>query len=62
MVLNPDVTVRQEGYRRNVACVFNEIQKKLTAKKDSRKVNGWKFRTACASGLSLQDAITFGDF
>jgi molybdopterin-containing oxidoreductase family iron-sulfur binding subunit len=62
MVLNPDVVVRARGVMEKCSMCVHRIQEvKLTAKKDSRKINDGEIKTACSQSCPTQ-AITFGDY
>lgn len=62
MVLNPDVVVRARGVMEKCSMCVQRIQDaKLTAKKESRKINDGEIKTACSQACPTH-AITFGDY
>ncbi|MBT8270517.1 MAG: TAT-variant-translocated molybdopterin oxidoreductase [Bacteroidia bacterium] len=61
MVINPDVTVRSRGVMEKCSLCIQMTQKTiLDAKRDGRKVEPNKFKTACSAACS-PGAIVFGD-
>ncbi len=61
MVLNPDVTVRTRGVIEKCSFCVQRIQEgKLSAKRESRKIQDGDIKTACQSACPT-DAITFGN-
>jgi MoCo/4Fe-4S cofactor protein with predicted Tat translocation signal len=61
MVLNPDVTVRSRGVMEKCSFCVQRIQEgKITAKKESRRLEDRDVRTACQTACPT-GAITFGD-
>jgi MoCo/4Fe-4S cofactor protein with predicted Tat translocation signal len=61
MVLNPDVTVRSRGVIEKCSFCVQRIQEgKLTAKRESRRLNDGDVKSACQTACPT-GAITFGD-
>lgn len=61
MVLNPDVTVRERGVVEKCSfCVQRIQEKKLTAKKENRKLEDLEIKTACMQSCP-GDALVFGN-
>lgn len=61
MVLNPDVTVRERGVVEKCSfCVQRIQEKKLTAKKENRRLEDLEIKTACMQSCP-GDALVFGN-